>query len=160
MKIFSAFLLKSNSIMKNPHKLPLIVQKHYFKDMKSSSQPTRCLEEAKELRLPLPYGHLAAKEWGNPNGLPVLAVHGWLDNAGSFDPLIPYISKPHNLHIVAIDEPGVGFSSHKPPGSEYGRWSTLIEMKRVIDFMKWDKCTLIGHSQGNFQSDFYKFKKS
>ena len=71
-----------------------------------------------------------------------------LDNCGSFDPLIPHILQPNDLHIVAIDEPGVGLSSHKPPGSEYGRWHTLLEMKRVVDHLKWKKFTIIGHSQG------------
>lgn len=71
-----------------------------------------------------------------------------MDNCGSFDPLIPHILEPNNLHVVAIDEPGVGLSSHKPPGSEYGRWHTLLEMKRVVDAMKWNKFTVMGHSQG------------
>lgn len=62
--------------------------------------------------------------------------------------MIPHILKQHDLHIVAIDEPGVGLSSHKPPGSEYGRWHTLLEMKRVVDHLKWTKFTIIGHSQG------------
>ena len=26
--------------------------------------------------LPVPWGHIAAKAWGNPTGKPVLAVHG------------------------------------------------------------------------------------
>lgn len=78
----------------------------------------------------------------------MLAVHGWLDNAGSFDLLVPYILGINNLHIVAFDEPGVGFSSHKPVGSEYSRWANLKEMKRVIDHMNWKKVTLLGHSQG------------
>lgn len=151
--------------MNDPNRLPSAVRRHFVKGT-TKTQMNHHLVEAKELRFELPYGHLAAKEWGDPNGLPVLAVHGWLDNAGSclsnsssalylltyflilVDPLVPYILKPHNLHIVAIDHPGCGLSSHKPAGSEYGRWNTLVEMKRVIDAMKWSKCTLIGHSLG------------
>ncbi|RWS18074.1 serine hydrolase-like protein, partial [Leptotrombidium deliense] len=67
---------------------------------------------------------------------------------GSFDPLIPYLMAELNLHIVAMDEPGCGFSSHKPVGSDYERWGTLRDMKRVIQFMGWKKVTLLGHSQG------------
>jgi len=144
-------------MMNNPEKLPLAVRRHFMKDTPKRSQKTRNMIEAKELRFPLPYGQLAAKEWGNPDGMPVLAVHGWLDNAGSFDPLIPHILQPHNLHIIAIDEPGVGFSSHKPVGSEYNRWSTLVDMKRVVDYMKWDKFTLIGHSQGYLYLNIFLF---
>ena len=81
-----------------------------------------------------------------------------LDNCGSFDPLIPHILKPNDLHIVAIDEPGVGLSSHKPPGSEYGRWHTLLEMKRVVDHLNWKRFTIIGHSQGLQFNDFFHNK--
>lgn len=42
-----------------------------------------------------------AKIWGPPDGHPVFALHGWLDNAGSFDALIPLL--PSNLRIVAVD---------------------------------------------------------
>lgn len=41
------------------------------------------------------------KIWGPPDGHPVLALHGWLDNAGTFDTLIPLL--PPNLRIVAVD---------------------------------------------------------
>ncbi|RWS13415.1 serine hydrolase-like protein [Dinothrombium tinctorium] len=103
---------------------------------------------ANEIRIAVPWGHIAAKEYGNPSGLPVLAIHGWLDNCGSFEPLIPYLMQAHNLHIVSIDEPGCGLSSHKPVGADYGRWSTVKEMKRVIDHMGWRTVSLLGHSQG------------
>lgn len=105
----------------------------------------------KEVQFPVSWGHIAGKEYGDPRGHPVLCVHGWLDNSGSFDPIVPYLLKGHpNLHVVAIDEPGCGLSSHKPVGSEYNRWSHLKEMKRVIDFMGWKEVTLIGHSLGMF----------
>lgn len=31
------------------------------------------LMESKELKIPVPYGHIAAQEWGDPNGIPTLA---------------------------------------------------------------------------------------
>jgi pimeloyl-ACP methyl ester carboxylesterase len=102
-----------------------------------------------ERQFPTSWGNIAAKEYGNPGGHGVLCVHGWLDNAGSFDPVIPYILAEHKkFHVLAMDEPGCGLSSHKPVGSEYGRWSTLKEMKRVIDAMGWNDVTVIGHSLG------------
>lgn len=46
-----------------------------------------------ELKLPVPWGHIAAKVWGSQQALPVLCLHGWLDNASSFDRLIPLLPK-------------------------------------------------------------------
>ncbi|XP_076306495.1 serine hydrolase-like protein [Tachypleus tridentatus] len=100
----------------------------------------------KEIQIPLPYGHLAVKDWGPPDGLPVLALHGWLDNAGSFDTLIPLLLS--DLRVIALDLPGHGLSSHKPPGSTYEFVHFLIDVKRVIEFYEWKKITLIGHSLG------------
>lgn len=41
-----------------------------------------------------------AKVWGPPDGKPVIALHGWLDNAGAFDNLIPLL--PKNLRIISV----------------------------------------------------------
>ena len=42
-------------------------------------------------------------------------MHGYMDNAGTFDRLIPLL--PDKFYVVAIDLPGHGFSSHVPYGS-------------------------------------------
>lgn len=104
--------------------------------------------EGKEIRFPVSWGYIAGRSYGDPFGHPVLAIHGWLDNLGSFQPLIPHLLSGNNLHIVAIDEPGCGLSSHKPPGSDYSRWAHVKELKRVVDHMNWKEVTLIGHSLG------------
>ena len=55
------------------------------------------------------------KTWGNPQGIPVICLHGWLDNACSFDALAPLL--PNDSHkFIAIELPGHGFSSHFPEG--------------------------------------------
>ena len=62
-------------------------------------------------------GHITGKEWGSPSGEPWIALHGWLDNCGSFDTLLPHFPEDHR--IIAIDMPGHGFSSHLPAGNLY-----------------------------------------
>ena len=57
------------------------------------------------------------KAWGDPSGFPVLGLHGWMDNAGTFDKLAPLLLK--SLFFVAVEMPGHGFSSHYPSGMPY-----------------------------------------
>ena len=68
-----------------------------------------------EVRLSLPHIELAAHLYGPEEGLPVLALHGWLDNAASFARLAP---KLEGLRIVALDFAGHGHSEHR---AEIGR---------------------------------------
>ncbi|XP_046416905.1 serine hydrolase-like protein [Neodiprion fabricii] len=99
-----------------------------------------------ELRLPMPWGHIAAKAWGSPNGKPVLMVHGLLDNAGSFDRLIPFL--PFDYYFVCIDLPGHGLSSHFPAGLPLDYLNHVLALRRVLDSLKWSNCIYIGHSLG------------
>ena len=55
--------------------------------------------------------------WGSKTKQPVLALHGWQDNAGTWDKLSPYLLP--EISILAIDLPGHGLSSHYPPGQMY-----------------------------------------
>ena len=57
---------------------------------------------------------LAAKQWGPDDGFPVLAIHGWLDNASSFDVVAQDLSGA-GFRVVAVDMPGHGESSHRGP---------------------------------------------
>ena len=51
-------------------------------------------------------------------------MHGWQDNAGSFDRLIPLL--PRNHAYLAIDLPGHGLSSRIPNGMQYHTGMSLI----------------------------------
>ena len=62
----------------------------------------------------VPWGEIAAKAWGPEDGKPFLGLHGWLDNANTFDTLAPLL--PENIRFIAIDFPGHGKSSHRWPG--------------------------------------------
>uniref|UniRef100_A0A8C0WEN0 AB hydrolase-1 domain-containing protein n=1 Tax=Castor canadensis TaxID=51338 RepID=A0A8C0WEN0_CASCN len=84
-----------------------------------------------ELKLAVPWGHIAAKAWGSLQGPPVLCLHGWLDNANSFDRLIPLLRKV-DFHYVAMDFGGHGLSSHYSPGLPYYHQNFVSEIQRVV----------------------------
>lgn len=46
-----------------------------------------------ELSVPVPWGEIRGKIWGPDHGHPVLCVHGWADNCGTFNTLIPLLPK-------------------------------------------------------------------
>ena len=75
------------------------------------------MHAAEELTLALPQGTLAARCWGDPAAPPLLALHGWLDNAGTFDHLAPLLAA--HWRVVALDLRGHGRSSHLPAGAWY-----------------------------------------
>jgi len=100
----------------------------------------------REITIPVPWGHIAGKEWGNTGGHRVLGIHGWQDNCGTFDLVAPHL--PKHLHFVAIDLPGHGFSSHIPSGFFYDMVSYVSYIRRVILHLKWDDFSILGHSLG------------
>uniref|UniRef100_I3NAM7 AB hydrolase-1 domain-containing protein n=1 Tax=Ictidomys tridecemlineatus TaxID=43179 RepID=I3NAM7_ICTTR len=100
------------------------------------------------LKLTMPWGHIAAKAWGSLRGPPVLCLHGWLDNANSFDRLIPLL--PQDFYYVAMDFGGHGLSSHYGPGVPYYHQNFVNEVRRVVAALKWSRFSLMGHSFGEY----------
>ena len=98
-----------------------------------------------ERRFRLPGLTLAAEVWGAPGERPVLASHGWLDNAGSFELLAPHLP---GCEIVALDLAGHGFSEFRSPDSAYNLWQDVGDLLDVINELGWPRCTLLGHSRG------------
>jgi pimeloyl-ACP methyl ester carboxylesterase len=98
-----------------------------------------------ERRFSLPGLTLAAQVWGAPGERPVLASHGWLDNAGSFDLLAPKLS---GCNVVALDLAGHGKSDNRSPDSAYNIWQDVGDLLDVADELGWQRFTLLGHSRG------------
>ena len=59
---------------------------------------------------------LAALISDNREDPPVIALHGWLDNAASFTPLANFLS---GIRLIAIDFPGHGKSEHRTGANAY-----------------------------------------
>lgn len=88
---------------------------------------------------------LAARAWGDPTGQPVLALHGWLDNAGSFAALAPLLP---GLRLVALDLAGHGRSDWRPPAANYDFVYWLPDVLDAADALGWTRFSLLGHSLG------------
>jgi pimeloyl-ACP methyl ester carboxylesterase len=88
---------------------------------------------------------LAGLSWGESGERPLLALHGWLDNAASFACLAPLLS---GFHVVALDLTGHGQSSRRSADAGYQIWDDLPEILGVLDALGWDTFDLIGHSRG------------
>jgi len=99
----------------------------------------------REIDLALPHLRLAAREWGREDGARVIALHGWLDNAASFDRLAPLLPE---LRVVALDLTGHGRSQHRPPGVNHHFIDWVPEVAAAADALGWDRFSLLGHSMG------------
>lgn len=99
----------------------------------------------KQLTLEGLTGSLAALSLGDPAGTPVLALHGWLDNAASFVPLAEHLA---GVHLVALDFPGHGHSAHRPSGTGYHFSDYVADVAHATAALGWDRFHLLGHSLG------------
>jgi pimeloyl-ACP methyl ester carboxylesterase len=98
-----------------------------------------------EITIKAQRGDIKALRLGNPDGMPVLALHGWLDNAASFIPMAPFLAE-HN--IIAMDSMGHGRSAHIPTGYDYAFADWMHDILDVMDALDWQQAHLLGHSLG------------
>jgi hypothetical protein len=59
-------------------------------------------------------------ELGNPDGIPVILLHGYTDSWHSFEMILPYL--PASLHVYAISQRGHGNSSKPQQGYQWSLW--------------------------------------
>ncbi|XP_055841981.1 probable serine hydrolase [Episyrphus balteatus] len=102
------------------------------------------MRKFEEIRIPVPWGHIAGRWYGTKSVRPILALHGWLDNYGTWDTLIPLL--PPHIGILAIDMPGHGESSRLPDGIVYHGHDYLIDILRVMQLYNWNKVSIMAHS--------------
>ncbi|SCX58995.1 Pimeloyl-ACP methyl ester carboxylesterase [Pseudomonas sp. NFACC32-1] len=103
------------------------------------------MSQVEEVRLSLPHIELAAHLFGPEDGRPVIALHGWLDNANSFARLAPRLE---GLRIIALDMAGHGHSGHRPPGAGYALWDYTHDVLQVAEQLGLQRFALLGHSLG------------
>jgi len=98
-----------------------------------------------ELRFEVNGHQIAAKCWGDRCATPVLALHGWLDNAATFNRLAPQL---RGIRLIALDLMGHGYSDHRPASMPYYIWDNVMDVLGVADQLGLEQVSLIGHSMG------------
>lgn len=100
----------------------------------------------KSATITIPGFTIAYKAWGNPAHPPMIALHGWLDNANSFALLAPFLQE--QFYLIAIDLPGHGYSSHLPEGCYYHFSDGIFTILQIINALGYNQFHLLGHSMG------------
>lgn len=90
---------------------------------------------------------IAYLECGNPEGFPLLALHGWLDNAATFAKVAPLLDLA-NIRFIALDLPGHGLSEHRPSGDIYHLLEYVVECEAFARAMNIRQFDVLGHSLG------------
>jgi pimeloyl-ACP methyl ester carboxylesterase len=89
-------------------------------------------------------------EWGEPSGIPLVLVHGFLDQAHSWKFLTAELEKRARqpLRIIAPDCRGHGESGWVGAGGYYHFPDYVFDLDCVIQSLGVKQCRLIGHSMG------------
>ncbi|MBJ6981836.1 alpha/beta hydrolase [Luteimonas sp. MC1572] len=95
--------------------------------------------------LDVPLGKVRGLSAGTAGATPVLALHGWLDNAASFIPLAPHLA---GVDLRAVDLPGHGASDHLAAGADYSFAGAVHSVLDIADALGWERFALLGHSMG------------
>ena len=87
---------------------------------------------------------LAYIEAGNPNGEPLLLLHGFTDSSRSFSPMVPYLSR---YRLLIPDQRGHGASD--APECCYGSSQFAYDARLFLDALGVKRAAVAGHSLGS-----------
>jgi pimeloyl-ACP methyl ester carboxylesterase len=87
-------------------------------------------------------------EHGDPDGEPVLFLHGWPDSWFSFSRVVPLL--PSRYRTLVPDHRGFGDSDRPPTG--YAIEDLAQDSVALLDRLSIDRVAIVGHSFGSFVS--------
>ncbi|MDH3588215.1 MAG: alpha/beta hydrolase, partial [Gammaproteobacteria bacterium] len=105
----------------------------------------RKLNNQDELSLEIGGQVFCGVHWQRSGVVPVIALHGWLDNAATWSRLLPLLDSDE---VLALDLAGHGRSDHRPPSVPYHFIDNVGDVIAVADAMGWQRFGLLGHSLG------------
>jgi pimeloyl-ACP methyl ester carboxylesterase len=83
---------------------------------------------------------------GDPNGEPVILLHGYTDSWFSFSQILPLLDQKYRVYT--LDQRGHG-ESDRPVGG-YAMEQFAADVVAFMDAMKIGQATIVGHSMGSF----------
>lgn len=99
----------------------------------------------KETLINTPNLKLAALTSGKRRDPAVIAIHGWLDNAASFQRLGRLLER---VYLVALDLPGHGKSEHRRGTSAYHMVDYATDVVLAAEALGLERFSILGHSMG------------
>jgi non-heme chloroperoxidase len=91
-------------------------------------------------RVRLPY-----VEHGDPSGVPVVLLHGFLDSWRSFEPMLSHM--PESIHVFALTQRGHGDASR--PTAGYSVRDFTADLTAFMDVFQLEAAVIVGHSMGS-----------
>jgi pimeloyl-ACP methyl ester carboxylesterase/FAD/FMN-containing dehydrogenase len=84
-------------------------------------------------------------EQGDPDGVPVVLLHGLSDSARSFDPVLPHL--PPSLRVLAVTQRGHGDAPKPEDG--YSAEQMAADVIALLDDANIQRAVVAGHSMGS-----------
>lgn len=90
-------------------------------------------------------------EHGDPEGIPVLLIHGYSDSAFSYEPILARL--PSGLRAIAVSLRGHGDTDRPPTG--YGLRDFSNDLALFADALGLDSVVVVGHSMGSAVAQYF-----
>ncbi len=103
------------------------------------------MNQQEELRFEVNGHRIAAIASGDVDAPVVLGLHGWLDNAATYNRILPLLK---GVRFIALDLMGHGYSDHRPESMPYYIWDNVSDVVGIADELGLDKLHIVGHSMG------------
>jgi pimeloyl-ACP methyl ester carboxylesterase len=84
-------------------------------------------------------------ERGDPSGVPVVLLHGFLDSWRSFEPVLSCL--PESIHAIALTQRGHGDADR--PTAGYGVWDFSGDLLAFMEVLRLGPAVIVGHSMGS-----------
>ena len=98
---------------------------------------------------------IAYQEWGNPDGAPIIALHGFGLSGHMYDEFAKRL--PDAYRLIALDQRGHGDSDWSPEG-DYSRHAFVEDLEDFRETIGIEQFILMGHSMGGLNAVAYAAK--